>query len=335
MRLARRLTALLLTALLLTALLLTAVPALSQAPAADDLEAGKRSYSLQCAQCHGEDGDAVGYAGIVPVAGIKRRYPADVIGRLSGSFSGRVLHGRDRDRVVDYMGTLPGAKGYPDPGWLITPLMLDRKAAQIHEYRIIDTRGAEAYSAGHVANAVPAGPEACGVEETARWLGRLGVSPSTMVVVYDESGGPSAACAWWRVRQAGHEWVAVLDGGWRRWTAEGRFTTTVDPMRTMVPRIEPTVYPLRKTPAASGTVVTRSTLTLGQGGWNWEATVDEKGFRPYDVLVQFTDAAGLRGGVAVRIEGTLPQVAHLLLVLGLLGYESQYDPETSVLTVGG
>jgi len=52
-----------------------------------------------------------------------------------------------------------------------------------------------------------------------RWLqtlGKWGVSPSTMVVVYDDSQGANAAArAWWMLRAVGHRDVAVLDGDWR------------------------------------------------------------------------------------------------------------------------
>ena len=45
-------------------------------------------------------------------------------------------------------------------------------------------------------------------------LGRLGVEPSSDVVVYDDLGGANAAArAWWMLRALGHERVRVLDGG--------------------------------------------------------------------------------------------------------------------------
>jgi thiosulfate/3-mercaptopyruvate sulfurtransferase len=54
-------------------------------------------------------------------------------------------------------------------------------------------------------------------------LGRLGISNASRVVVYDGSGANmSAARAWWMLRVAGHPAVSVLDGGMRRWQAEGR-----------------------------------------------------------------------------------------------------------------
>lgn len=48
-----------------------------------------------------------------------------------------------------------------------------------------------------------------------------GVTPETLVVAYDASGGMFAAHLWWMLRWMGHERVAVLDGGWQAWTAAG------------------------------------------------------------------------------------------------------------------
>jgi thiosulfate/3-mercaptopyruvate sulfurtransferase len=45
-------------------------------------------------------------------------------------------------------------------------------------------------------------------------LGRLGVTRSSFVVIYDDAGGANAAArAWWMLRAVGHDHVAVLDGG--------------------------------------------------------------------------------------------------------------------------
>jgi len=51
-------------------------------------------------------------------------------------------------------------------------------------------------------------------------LGRWGITPSHQVVVYDDADGALAAArAWFLLRALGHRRVAVLDGGWTRWTA--------------------------------------------------------------------------------------------------------------------
>jgi thiosulfate/3-mercaptopyruvate sulfurtransferase len=54
------------------------------------------------------------------------------------------------------------------------------------------------------------------------WLRRQGISPRTRVVAYDDGDGAFAARLWFLLRVLGHASVAVLDGGWDRWRAEGR-----------------------------------------------------------------------------------------------------------------
>ncbi|OZI65789.1 sulfurtransferase [Bordetella genomosp. 1] len=49
-----------------------------------------------------------------------------------------------------------------------------------------------------------------------------GVTPRTLVVAYDASGGMYAAHLWWMLRWMGHDRVVVLDGGWQAWQAAGQ-----------------------------------------------------------------------------------------------------------------
>ena len=60
-------------------------------------------------------------------------------------------------------------------------------------------------------------------EQFAHAAGSLGIGDQHQVVVYDDSGANlSAARAWWMFRVYGHPGVAVLDGGFGKWRAEGR-----------------------------------------------------------------------------------------------------------------
>ncbi|MCH9807197.1 MAG: 3-mercaptopyruvate sulfurtransferase [Alphaproteobacteria bacterium] len=50
----------------------------------------------------------------------------------------------------------------------------------------------------------------------------MGVGDGLRIVVYDSVGIYSAARAWWTFRAMGHEDVKVLNGGLKKWKAEGR-----------------------------------------------------------------------------------------------------------------
>jgi len=58
--------------------------------------------------------------------------------------------------------------------------------------------------------------------EFSRHMGALGLSSNDFIVVYDTRGVVSAARVWWTFRAFGHDRVAVLDGGLRKWKAENR-----------------------------------------------------------------------------------------------------------------
>ena len=56
--------------------------------------------------------------------------------------------------------------------------------------------------------------------------GRHGISESSNLVLYDRLGSQWAARLWWMFRSMGGADAVVLDGGWHRWTAEGRAVST-------------------------------------------------------------------------------------------------------------
>ena len=55
---------------------------------------------------------------------------------------------------------------------------------------------------------------------------RLGITPESLVVLYDNQGIYSAPRAWWILRAMGLKQVCVLDGGLPQWLAEGRDTVS-------------------------------------------------------------------------------------------------------------
>ena len=102
--------------------------------------------------------------------------------------------------------------------------------------RIVDMRP-RGYGDGHIPDAVcldnnwirnPKAPPTFlpTPQEFEALMSRLGISNTTRVIAYDERGGIYAARLWWILNYYGHSNVALLDGGWVKWTAEQRATNT-------------------------------------------------------------------------------------------------------------
>ncbi len=116
------------------------------------------------------------------------------------------------------------------------------------------------YDAAHIPGAVyvdwttdiidPDDPVPVQVAPAARfaaWASRAGIGDTTHVVVYDHTGGTIATRVWWDLLYYGHDHVSVLNGGWKKWVADGMPTsseaTAVTPA-TFTPRTRPA---MRKT----------------------------------------------------------------------------------------
>ena len=63
-------------------------------------------------------------------------------------------------------------------------------------------------------------------EQFAEAMGRYGVGDGVRVVLYDRAVNMWAARVWWMLRAFGYENAAVLNGGWKKWTTEGRAIAT-------------------------------------------------------------------------------------------------------------
>jgi thiosulfate/3-mercaptopyruvate sulfurtransferase len=119
-----------------------------------------------------------------------------------------------------------------DPAWIIFDCRHD----------LLDPeRGARLFREGHVPGAQFApvdtalsGPKTGtngrhplpAPDSFAEFLGRHGVSDTSYIVAYDDVGGQYAARLWWLARWIGLTRVALLDGGWPKWLADGRGTST-------------------------------------------------------------------------------------------------------------
>lgn len=60
-------------------------------------------------------------------------------------------------------------------------------------------------------------------------VSKLGISNGDHIVLYNANGVMGAARVWWTLRAFGHDKVSVLDGGLRKWKAEGKPVTNQMP----------------------------------------------------------------------------------------------------------
>ncbi len=79
-------------------------------------------------------------------------------------------------------------------------------------------------------------------ERFAALMGSLGIGDDIHVVVYDHAGTQFATRLWWALTYYGHDRVSVLDGGWKKWTGEGR------PVTSEAPSPEPATFTPRPRP---------------------------------------------------------------------------------------
>jgi len=120
------------------------------------------------------------------------------------------------------------AERLSEPGWFVADCRFELGKPDA---------GRDAWIAGHIPGAVHVDLErdlsapvtsATGrhplpaPDEFAATLSRLGIGNETKVVCYDSGPGAYAARLWWMLRWVGHDAVAVLDGGFAAWVAEGR-----------------------------------------------------------------------------------------------------------------
>lgn len=68
---------------------------------------------------------------------------------------------------------------------------------------------------------------------------RMGIGDGVRVIAYDSVGLYSAARAWWMFRAMGHNDVAVLSGGLKKWKAEGRPVEDGEPPRRTPRHLSP------------------------------------------------------------------------------------------------
>jgi thiosulfate/3-mercaptopyruvate sulfurtransferase len=221
--------------------------------------------------------------------------------------------------------------------------------------RIVDMR-TSGFAQGHVPGAVHLdnGPIRTTQPPTflptddvfAKLMSTLGISDTTRVVVYDDRGGIYAARLWFTLTAYGHANVALLDGGWTKWTLDRRPTSTE--VQTPAPgafhahlnrKYVATADEVMASMKATGTKIVDARTAAEISGQDlrgikhggavptaipvyWEDTLnaDTKTFKPADAIAALYRSKGIGAGDAVI---TYCQVgmraAHDLFTLTLIG----------------
>ena len=125
-----------------------------------------------------------------------------------------------------------------DASWYLPAMNRDAKA----EYAAAHIPGARFFDIDEISDHRSDLPHmAPPVEKFMSRMRALGVGDGHQVVIYDGAGIFSAARVWWLFRLMGQPDVAVLDGGFPKWQAEGREIEDMTPMvrdRHMTVRVQ-------------------------------------------------------------------------------------------------
>lgn len=106
-----------------------------------------------------------------------------------------------------------------DASWHLPSVQRDAKA----EFRAQHIQGAQFFDIDELSDTSSPLPHMLpSPEKFASRMRKLGIGDGKRIIAYDSVGLFSAARAWWMFKVFGHEDVAVLDGGLRKWLAESR-----------------------------------------------------------------------------------------------------------------
>jgi len=249
------------------------------------------------------------------------------------------------------------ALAYAHPEQLVDTDWVAAHAADAN-VRVVDMRQG-GFDGGHVPGAVYLSPVAIRDANSPptflptpaafeAMMASLGISDSTRVVVYDERGGIYAARLWWILNYYGHSNVALMNGGWIKWTAENRpapadaapsrgarFTAKPQPkwLATATDVVgainKPGVKIIDARTAAE--IEGKDLRNIKRGGFvpssvpvYWEDLLDpqKKTFKPADELKKIYDDRGIAPGQEVIAYCQVGMRASVdLFALHLLGYD--------------
>jgi len=140
--------------------------------------------------------------------------------------------------------------GYANPDVLVETAWVAEHGSD-PSVRIVESdEDVHLYESGHIPAAVkvdwhtdlndPRVRDYVGAHGFATLMGRLGITNDTTVVFYGDKNNWWACYAFWVFRLYGHEKLKVMNGGRKKWVAEGR------PLVTEVPSYPPTMYVVRQ-----------------------------------------------------------------------------------------
>ena len=183
--------------------------------------------------------------------------------------------------------------------------------------RLVDARAPQQYAAGHIPGAVnldgfgsgiprAANGDMAGPKEFSRIAGNLGISNDTTVVVYDTPSQRMGMVAW-AFLYYGHRDVRILDGGFDKWSREGR------PVSTDVASFPIAAYTAKP---LKGVYCSLSQAKAGQA---------RSGFVFWD-----TRSTAEYDGTASSAAGALPRLGHVPGAIHL-EWTELFDPDTETL----
>ena len=157
--------------------------------------------------------------------------------------------GSSSDSKSDPVVLTPASSEYPNAGLLVTAASVEENLDN-ENMVVIDVRSSDDYNEGHIPGAINI-PVAWGgapfddasgshtaadwqyydlksVSDIAAYLGSKGVSNTQTIVVYGPDVDPQTGRMFWMLEYLGASDVHVLDGGYSKWIADGRSTTTAE-----------------------------------------------------------------------------------------------------------
>jgi thiosulfate/3-mercaptopyruvate sulfurtransferase len=148
--------------------------------------------------------------------------------------------------VASVSSQTPTAASYARPELLVETAWL---AANLHDarLRILDVRPADKYQQGHIPGAINVivgqldqkvgeVQDVASAEKITEIFGNLGVGNEHQVIIYDDGPTLMAGRVFWILDYYSHPAVAILNGGFAKWSAENRALTK------QVSKLEPATF---------------------------------------------------------------------------------------------